>query len=219
MILEYDGQIVDFFDKFPSKISAIGVQLSGGADSSLMLYLLVKMIQNRNDCDRVKIYPIVCYDVQAKNIDEPNVVANVIKWIEHNTGCDFITPMSVTPFFNPLSDKTDVIRANRLYLKQKYNCEFTLDGISMGMPHSSRPDIGDWRDDAKIWALNDMYPHEFPWSTVTKRFISEQYKKFDINELSKLTNSCTISSTVPCKECWWCRERYWAFNSYDGGLQ
>ena len=24
--------------------------------------------------------------------------------------------------------------------------------------------------------------------------------------------------THPCKTCWWCKEKLWAFGSYDGGV-
>ena len=28
----------------------------------------------------------------------------------------------------------------------------------------------------------------------------------------------TDNFTKPCKECWWCREKKWAFGMYDGGV-
>lgn len=219
MILEHDGQSVDFYDKFPRTAKNIGISLSGGLDSSLILYLLVKMIQERND-DDVTIYPIVCYDVDNESIDEPYTVQRIINWIEDYTGMDeIIAPISVTPYSHPSSEKRDVIKANMLYLQRRFDCEFTLTGISLGMPEAPRTGEAPWSADSDILRLHDLHPHRFPWSTVNKKFISAQYKKLGIEELATLTNSCTVSSTTPCKVCWWCEERYWAFNSFDGGVQ
>jgi 7-cyano-7-deazaguanine synthase in queuosine biosynthesis len=92
-----------------------------------------------------------------------------------------------------------------------------LDGISLGGPSARETDI--WNDDNRIKELYTKHPYEFPWSIVDKKFIAAQYKKFGIEELSTLTNSCIISSKSPCKKCWWCKERYWAFGSYDGGIK
>ena len=41
----------------------------------------------------------------------------------------------------------------------------------------------------------------------------------------KLTASCTSGyprdegKTIPCQECWWCLEKYWAFEMYDFGVR
>lgn len=219
MILEHDGVVVDFFEKFPKDQNNIGLQFSGGADSSLILYLLVKMIQNSENSDNRRIYPIVAHDISAPEVKAYDVAENVIKWIEEKTKCNFIHPISITPYYSELREKTEPIRANRAYLKQRYECEFTLDGITLGMPNDPRQSTCEWGEDDKISKLNALYPHQFPLSTVNKGFVAAQYKKLGIEELSNITNSCTTSSATPCKECWWCRERYWAFGSYDGGLQ
>lgn len=219
MILEHDGVVVDFFDRFPKDQNNVGLQLSGGADSTLLLYLLVKMMQESENTKDKKIYPITAHDIYTPDIRAYDNAANVIKWIEEKTKCDFIQPISITPYFHERGEKDDVVRANRLYLNQRYNCKFVLDGITLGMPGDPRQATCRWGDDDNIRELNDLYPHEFPWSIVNKKFIAAQYKKFGIEELSNLTNSCTDSSITPCKKCWWCRERYWAFGSYDYGLQ
>lgn len=219
MILEHDGQVIDFFERFPKDQNSVGLQLSGGADSTLILYLLVKMMQSFENTENKKIYPIVAHDIDTPDIKAYDVVENVIEWINNKTKCNFIQPVSITPYFHPRANKDDVIRANRLYLKQRYGCEFTLDGITLGMPGDPREATCRWGDDNNIRELDALYPHEFPWAIVNKKFIAAQYKKFGIEELSMLTNSCTESSETPCKKCWWCRERYWAFGSYDGGVQ
>ena len=220
MILEHGGVTVNFFQTFPRDYKRIGLHLSGGADSALILYLLVKMIQERKDND-VLIYPITGYDVSSPAISNYIAAENVINWIQDKTNYNLIQPLIVAPYTNKDDTKDDMIRSTRNYLAQRYCCEVVLDGTSLGMPNSPRsgPVGYQWVDDEQIRGLSIKYPHLFPWATVTKQFIAAQYKKFGIEELSMITNSCINNSVEPCRECWWCQERYWAFGSYDGGIQ
>lgn len=219
MILTDDTITLDFFEVFPRSYKKVGVQLSGGADSALMLFLLIKMAQERGD--EVSIYPITGYDVSDPDMTTYQVAENIINWIKSKTNYNFIEPLIVVPYTNVDNTKDEMLRSSRKYLIQRYGCSTVLDGISLGMPDSQRsgPNGYQWVDDQQISSLAVKYPHQFPWSTVTKRFIAAQYKKFGIEELSMLTNSCITSSVTPCKECWWCHERYWAFGSYDGGIK
>ena len=219
MILEYDGLVVDFFERFPKDITSIGLHFSGGADSSLILYLLVKMIQERNLEDKVTIYPISGYDIMTPDIVSYDITTNIINWIKNKTKANCINPIEITPYFTLDHQKDDMLKVNKAYLKNRYNCDIIIDGISLGMPESPRDGIGQWTDDKNIKELAIIKPYTFPWATVNKKFIAAQYKKLGIEDLSNLTNSCVVSSQVPCKECWWCKERYWAFDSYDGGIQ
>lgn len=69
------------------------------------------------------------------------------------------------------------------------------------------------------------YYNSVPWNAVDKKFIAELYRKnsFMKEEVFPLTASCISGNyiatdywTKPCKECWWCKEKKWAFNAYDG---
>ena len=58
-----------------------------------------------------------------------------------------------------------------------------------------------------------------------KRFVAEMYEQFNLmDNLFPITASCveyadkTDYFTKPCKKCWWCREKKWAFGAYDGCL-
>lgn len=64
-----------------------------------------------------------------------------------------------------------------------------------------------------------------PLAFMHKRFIAEEYKKHNLmNDLFPLTASCigyantTNNFSEPCKKCWWCKEKKWAFGMYDGGV-
>jgi hypothetical protein len=61
--------------------------------------------------------------------------------------------------------------------------------------------------------------------TVDRSFVAEYYNKIPfLTNLFPLTRSCISSDiietkgwTQPCKRCWWCKEKFWAFHQYDGG--
>jgi len=58
--------------------------------------------------------------------------------------------------------------------------------------------------------------------TIGLLLIYEQFNLLD--DLFPLTMSCigfapeTNYFTEPCRKCYWCHEKKWAFGCYDGGL-
>ena len=64
--------------------------------------------------------------------------------------------------------------------------------------------------------------HYKPFVNVDKKFLAGLYRQEGIMDLHNITESCTGFAadtnwfTEPCKECFWCHERKWAFGSYDG---
>ena len=66
--------------------------------------------------------------------------------------------------------------------------------------------------------------HVKPFVQVDKKWVAGMYEKLGLmNELFPMTASCigdnAASSfyTQPCKKCFWCYEKMWAFGCYDGG--
>ena len=54
-----------------------------------------------------------------------------------------------------------------------------------------------------------------PFSKINKKGIARLCVKHNLEELVKLTISCeTIHPPRPCKKCWWCNEKVWAFGYY-----
>lgn len=67
--------------------------------------------------------------------------------------------------------------------------------------------------------------HYHPFVNVDKSFVAGLYEQEGLMDtLYPMTESCTGFAyetnwfTEPCKQCFWCWEKYWAFGSYDGGL-
>jgi hypothetical protein len=72
---------------------------------------------------------------------------------------------------------------------------------------------------------NRLMSSYHPFVNVDKSFVAGLYKQEGLMDtLYPMTESCTGFAmatnwfTEPCRECFWCWEKYWAFGSYDGGL-
>ena len=51
------------------------------------------------------------------------------------------------------------------------------------------------------------------------------WKKYNLMDIFKETISCVTyypkgsKKELPCKECYWCYEKFWAFGMYDRGIK
>jgi len=66
--------------------------------------------------------------------------------------------------------------------------------------------------------------HVKPFVNIDKRWIAGMYEQLGLmDELFPMTASCIGDNedskfyTEPCKKCFWCHEKMWAFGCYDGG--
>ena len=73
------------------------------------------------------------------------------------------------------------------------------------------------RDTKRQWrkkSLLDIW-HYQPFINHDKKRIAQLYKQYNLQDLAELTVSCEAEqSPRPCKTCWWCKEKYWAFGFY-----
>ena len=60
-----------------------------------------------------------------------------------------------------------------------------------------------------------------PYANVDKKFVSAMFYTYNLmTDLFPITNSCVGTKTQTdyftkvCNECFWCKEKYWAFNQY-----
>ena len=61
---------------------------------------------------------------------------------------------------------------------------------------------------------NDQYAYA-PFLDLDKSAIIQMYYTFGIEYLLEETHSCGENTSVPCKSCFNCREREWAFNKIN----
>lgn len=211
--------MISYFDNFPHDVKSIGLSLSGGADSALAFYWLLKTLSERGQ--QTKVYTMHGYDTHRKIARSYEAADRVYDWITSHFDID-VPPLYTFAFNkNKPAGKYEYYYPNILYLQRKYNIVDIIMSDTLGMPHSGRPvwteDPND-PDEQEVIEMSKSHPLRFPFATVNKKFIADQYKKFNIQPLSNLTVSCVGDDITPCKRCWWCEERKWAFGTYDGGV-
>ena len=217
----------------------IFLNLSGGTDSSMLLWQYLKYFRERN------IFP---------------------KKITALTGVDMHRPTSewnATEIFLAISEQfpeqnlyQEIFRYYKEGEKRKYHIEYenilrdqrnytvTIHGKTANPPEENQKQIsGMWEDISrpserehtnlnkadmfritKEGKINSYYLS--PWNRIDKKFIAGLYdqEKFMKDNIFQITASCISNNpkdteywSKPCKKCWWCKEKYWAFGCYDNG--
>ena len=122
-----------------------------------------------------------------------------------------------------------------LKLTRQYDIVFFTNGVNLPAPEEAitinkelakfvgtreAPRNYDTQDLERI-GIQDI-PEYSPFKDVDKRFTAQLYEdEFLLETLFPLTRSCLGSAEVtdyhekPCKMCYWCEEKYWAFGQYD----
>ena len=188
----------------------VGVLCSGGADSSLVLYLLMKY----------STQPIHIFTLCNKNKHYTNntVIANVIDWCLKNTEnnnikhhVNFAEQQTSSALyhlpFQYLKNKTieNLYIGDTCWPPDEINEQFAINDVIQNKndrsPHVERPTY--WKN---------FY---IPFTNYNKKKIAEIYQDQNIMQLFDLTRSCETLDNIGlnhCGECWWCKERSWAFS-------
>lgn len=175
----------------------IGVLVSGGIDSVLLYYLLLKERQITN-C-KVEIFPIVMFrDEGSKYFARP-----IIDKVNELFGIK----MRAKRFGNetlPLDKQVEsaVIQAvNILRLDQVY-----LGAIKLRPEHT----IG-----FTPVGANQNEIIKTPFIELEKDCVIKMYYDYKIEDLLSYTHSCNRQETSSCGECNGCRERIWGFTQLN----
>ena len=209
-------QVMD--DKELFKRKTLGISMSGGIDSTMLCYLLA-MTSERTNLE-ITIQPYNGLDLWAP-IDSSGVI-DIIQYIQRKfPTVDIRWPISTV--FNTngdrIKDKNTYIRPLIMQLEKNKVVDLVMNGISSGPPIEVQK-LEFTKTDKRIVRLagyelwdevKRAKDHLSPFKYVDKRFIVECYKHYMIEDLLKMTNSCTAPQGN-CGECWWCQERAWAIN-------
>jgi 7-cyano-7-deazaguanine synthase in queuosine biosynthesis len=240
ILTDQHGQTVDF--KIPVKYKKILVNVSGGADSALLLYLIVKYVQNNIKDAEVNVMTLAN---RAKADWNARKAADVIHYVitrtnfqNFNMHYTFYRDEQEMHYFE--ETQKDLFEQNK------------FDFFAHGTTANPQGDVFVSNIDNTIVnlkdnALSDRDPRNYnfidehehngkkfavmnPWYNVDKRFIAEQYDKFNLRkDLLPLTRSCEVRprhlgisdkvygkdfENTPCGKCWWCLERKWAFGYF-----
>ena len=170
---------------------AVGIYLSGGADSALLLYKQTE--------------PVVCLTVASKERNHYVEASQaVVGWIRHNTDVEILQHKIA------IADDESLRRIKRKdarkLLERNYDITEWLGGKTMNPPVKLKHHEQRKLDrDAELPG---------PFGKLNKLDIYSEYQNNNIMNLWKLTVSCEVSNP-PCNNCWWCMERSWAVESWS----
>lgn len=211
---------------------SLGVYVSGGADSTLLLYLLMKHAT-------VPLQIFSCANGKT-NYREPSNAMKIINKVVELTGN---TNIRLHVNWEPHKTATTIIQSEFMHSIDADTIYFGLTrpppegaivdfdtdvaatgGVDTGYvvdTYSSaeeRPPIYDVLGDSGN-VSNPGYTKAYclPFVNINKQKIAELYRELGIEELYKLSRSCeslTINDRH-CGTCWWCKERIWGFGYLD----
>lgn len=173
----------------------VGVFVSGGIDSALLYYLVLKESQTISAHEYIK--PIIIHRKEGSRYYARPIIEKV------NVLCDYhATPVRLgnTTLSEPEQVKNAVTQAFRFppYFETVYVGVIT-----------NRPEHMIGFDPIII------EPHDqviTPFKNLEKSHIIHMYYQLRIEHLLQHTHSCDQHETVPCGSCNGCRERAWGFD-------
>lgn len=208
----------------------IGVSLSGGADSALLAYLILK----ETDAD---IYFTTQIRMWKTRPWQRYIAQDVVQWfrehfsnrIEHLEG--FIPPEMEEPNTTFITDEYGklkpgnriILRAHNEWVAHTYKLDAWYAAVTKN-PEDVPGGPAERYDGVLPLHTKHMGIDIYhPFVHTTKDWIINQYNKENILDLLNMTRSCegefekldyisyTPGQIVPtCGKCFWCREREWA---------
>jgi len=222
--MEYKcSQDTIIFDETTIPYNKIGIKLSGGADSAIVLYMLAKYIMEERGPENIELHVITCNSVEkmfqvhhAKKVMNKVSELTGITYTKHHTA-----EVSAETDESYIGGQRELM--NLLYMTGVIECN--LNGVT-AIPH---PDDCHEMNEGLVGQIIDervrngnIKPHMSgkafrPLINVDKRGVAELYQSLGVEEeLYPITRSCegnrdTNNIEHQCGECWPCRERKWAF--------
>jgi hypothetical protein len=175
----------------------VGVLLSGGENSSILTYLLSRIIDKENL--ETNVIPFT-----AENLNLPYSLScshSVLKKITDLTNITFrFHPCFIIPnFFRKMDkeEKRDVVETYTNAFCESYKLTTIFCGASApNIDHSNDYDSKFLSSENSLWcnALKDNPKARFPFKEMTQQGIASLYRKYSrIDDLLPLTRSCTMN--------------------------
>lgn len=191
-----------------SDLRNVALYTSGGADSTLLLYLL---------CTKLKEVTAV----HITDINRPYGIINFeeILWLFKEE----FPEVNIKTYFNSYDQKitghkSRFFRQVDTDLLKNYGIDNIVYGTTKNPPLdiSRKYNLIEGRDFVREYRVLKDKRYHLPLNEVDKRFVAECYSQnLFLKKVFPLTISC-IEKVGPCKKCWWCREKKWAFGVHDG---
>lgn len=215
--------MIDIFD------GTTGVCVSGGADSALLLYMLMSKSKHH-----IHVYTFISPERREAIESHVDKVVEVCESLTNNTNYtyhkEYVDSQLPDVMFKKFQSKFDIDGIGMLYLGiTKFPPKAVWEKFEQQQPdwhnrlrddetvHSmyglTVPDDAEFFNDVdnKISIDERVYK---PFVNLNKKDIAEMYRALGVEEqLFKVTRSCETPEHIGshCGVCWWCDERKWAF--------
>lgn len=223
----------DMFDQtvefgIPEPHKKICINVSGGADSALLLWMLITYCE---ECIPDAEIHVVTSANPIKGWYNAKWSAKTIDRILELTGSNLIK--SHYTFYSDDQRRIEIDAAERILYKLN-GITLTINGTTQNPPAEVEHlligryeprDVGHGRP--TFSNLTTKIVRWMPVMNVDKRMIAYLYNYFNLtNTLLPFTRSCEQAAIynndspnwmiTHCGECWWCKERAWAFEEIKG---
>lgn len=176
----------------------IGVMLSGGMDSALVLYLVLRELKPSNK--------LTVFNVPNHQCNSTAYSQNIVKHLEQL----FNTSINLKSFGLGQLPHDKIVNLPAQLIIQKKLVDVLFSGANQNPPIPLPENVkAPWRADP-----TGVIPEylSLPFIHLYKKHILEIYQKFDMLQLAYITHSCTEASEHRCNKCFQCFERQWAFD-------
>ena len=224
MIFTTSQDNIEFNDQtLPLHITKIGIKLSGGADSAILCYMLAKYIK---ECrPNITLYPITAVSSTKpyNAVFAQQIIKKIQLLLDFEFGQHWIRPVESSSSQEYIAGQEKFI--NELYQNQIIHIHFS--GITAIPDPADAPELHDCLlvqelVDNRSRGTHKKPQHGIRWQrpliNIDKKAVFELYRDLGVlDELFPLTRSCeahTKDFSQHCKQCWFCKERFWAFNRY-----
>ena len=197
----------------------IGISCSGGADSTILLYHLMK---NKTD-NKIYIFSTGNHEKKRLNISVSATVVEKCIQLTRNSNVEHHITYADEQDENSLFSKLNFYFDNNLV-----NIVYT--GVTENPPKSVTDkfieDVTEPEREPDVGKKPTIHFDKFytPWANINKLKIAEMYSENNLLEdLYPYTRSCEYNHNNlffaniedpgigHCGKCWWCQERKWAF--------
>ena len=208
------GTNLDIYD------GPVGIMVSGGADSAILLYYLMK-----HSKDKIHIISLGNNDKRRVNISVATQVVEKCIQLTGNT--------NIEHHINYCETQTgDSLYVMPKHFTEEKRVKIIYSGLTANPPKEvlntfklATLEHGDRDPNAERDVLSLDDTKYSPWTNIDKKIIASMYKEENLLEkLFTITRSCEYDPTHHyfrddvkdpghghCKGCWWCEEREWAF--------
>lgn len=176
----------------------VGIFISGGFDSTILLYILCKIIANEGLDIAVKVFTVPRYDDSTVHADR------VLVWIRSIfNSIEFVVEHIGDPDLHHSKQVLSGIQAVRVKLPE----------LSILLADTSIPlELQTPDAPQRVKSHNSLIIQPFiDYDKRTTVTLAEEMGKLD--EIARISHTCTQSKLWRCSNCWQCYERAWAFKS------